>query len=666
MADMDGSPQNPHDPKPGKPAGRRDGRDPQPTLLPDIETLTAEQVKRSYEEGHDPRPRSVGRNPSPARRADYTYLHFHALAREAEREAGVGRGALSETTYEQLRAQAARDVSSDDELSEADLKVLTKWAPTSTVDVEPDRESEIPVLGAVFMLRHLSWMLLRLACRTGTRGPHPRRRHVAATILQMAFSRGRPEVWDTAKEFNGAQPFLGWAYGYPTDAAIEKSPERETFYEGVHEALSPENLDPRLAEHLQVETFKQFATQVVLDKHGQPRTDRKGRPVLRHPKAALALVADGSFTEGQAQQTPYVDEEHRQIRIRHRADRDGIRLRVYGSNGRFSRHVVGYKLVSLVCAVTGRCAISTLVPADAHEPDAAIYLLERLFALWPECPTQFLVGDKLYGHGLDFLREVLFRFGIDPVFPWRADYPTDNDSRIKGVPVCTCTGTPRPMTFKQRKGKWWGPAQRQEAGLKRGEWTPGEDLGIRYEYVCPSGTCKNKTTRPWDDPRIHTMLPHAGEGYHASLRRVLLRQRNVVECHYAALQRLGMQGRGVERPQWANDVEAYWMLALGSTFLTARRLVFENGLYERAIAECERLQLLANSGWTSPSPTISGQERAQVAADRASALGAPAPPESWVRECGGLIEPLSGSAVVWAEQWRGAGATIDALAAPSQ
>lgn len=74
-------------------------------------------------------------------------------------------------------------------------------------------------------------------------------------------------------------------------------------------------------------------------------------------------------------------------------------------------------------------------------------------------PAEYLVGDALFGHGKDFLRQVMFNFGLDPVFPWRADYKDEQDDQgnpltIKGVPVCRCTGTARPMVFKQRKGKW--------------------------------------------------------------------------------------------------------------------------------------------------------------------------------------------------------------------
>lgn len=202
----------------------------------------------------------------------------------------------------------------------------------------------------------------------------------------------------------------------------------------------------------------------------------------------------------------------------------------------------------------------------------------------------------------------------------------DNDEFIHVVPVCYCTGEARPMKFKQRKGKWCGPKQRLEGNLPRGEWDP-DGTSLRYEFVCPDGMCPNRTTRPWTDPRIHTVLPHTGEGYQASLRRVLLRQRNIVESHYAALQRLGLQGRGVERPAWANDVEVHWMLALGATFLTARRLVFESGLYDEVLSECQGLRLLDDAGRRCPAPGPTVRELAAATTTRNRRLGPPAPPE---------------------------------------
>lgn len=294
------------------------------------------------------------------------------------------------------------------------------------------------------------------------------------------------------------------------------------------------------------------------------------------------------------------------------------------------------------------------------EPDVVIYLLQRLFELWPECPVKYLVGDGLYGHSKDFLRELLFRFGIDPVFPWRADYPANVG--IKGVPVCRCTGTPRAMHLLHRKGKWWGAKQRLAGDLPRGQWVPEKDKRLRYEYCCPDadsrgkkGGCPNKTTYPWDDPRIHTYLPHTAvrDRYAGryDTRHVLLARRSIIESFFAALQRHGMQGRGVERPEWANDVEVTWMLGLGALFLTARRLVFENGLYEQAKAEAQRLHLLDDCTRQELAPGPTGEEQLCAADERrAREHGPVAPPTSWIRECGNRIEPLTGSAERWADE----------------
>jgi hypothetical protein len=59
--------------------------------------------------------------------------------------------------------------------------------------------------------------------------------------------------------------------------------------------------------------------------------------------------------------------------------------------------------------------------------------------------------------------------------------------------------------------------------------------------------CKNNTTKPLDNPRVFTHLPHAGECKQASMRRRFLRQRNIVEPYYASLMQLGPKGRGINR-----------------------------------------------------------------------------------------------------------------------
>jgi hypothetical protein len=612
-------------------------------VLPDETKVSADDLQEHYEAGHEPHVFALGRNPSPARVENWTYSQFLKLARDAERDADVGRGLLPARRYDELRAQAEADAeAARRELTPVEHALAKEWTATSTLTSEPelDEKNEHLVIAAVMRLPYVLWFLLHLARKTG-RTRTPARKLVAATILGMAFMRGRPEVWDTRMKFDGSCPLLGWAFLYPCHG--ETPPKRQNFYPAVHTVLSPENLDPRLLEHLQVEAFRRFATQI-------DGLDRQGRARLRHPKAGWALVADGSFTEGQAQQTPYVDEEQRQIRIRRRADRDGVRLRVYGRDGNFVKSVVGYKFCVLVCAATGRPVITTLVPATEHEPDVTLYLLERLFELWPEAPVHYLVGDKLYGHGHDFLRQLIFRWGIDPVIPWRRDAVEPEGTKL-GVPLCDCANLP--MRLKGRKDKWWGHENRlADPSMRRGVWAPPR---LRLEFVCDLGNqrCKNKQTNVWKAPHVATALPRVGPSdcEYVALRRVLEWQRNVVESFYANLQRRGMQRRGVDRPAWANDVEVNWMLGLAALFLTARRHVFESGLFAETCAEAAQLGLRDAPTEDAPSPGPSRDELAAARIRRLATSEPPAPPSSWVSELDGGPDEWSGSAADWASRW---------------
>jgi hypothetical protein len=136
------------------------------------------------------------------------------------------------------------------------------------------------------------------------------------------------------------------------------------------------------------------------------------------------------------------------------------------------------------------------------------------------------------------------------------------------------------------------------------------------------------------------------------LRRVLLRQRNVVESFYAWMQEHGKQGKGVERPAWANDTEVHWLLALTAIFYTAKSLVFENGAYDRALEEAQDLQLMENVGRANPSPGPDAQELAEATQQRNRVVGLPVPPASWVAASGDRSERLTGSAAIWLDEFR--------------
>ena len=89
----------------------------------------------------------------------------------------------------------------------------------------------------------------------------------------------------------------------------------------------------------------------------------------------------------------------------------------------------------------------------------------------------------------------------------------------------------------------------------------------------------------------------------------------------------------------------------GALFLTARRLVFENGLYDRANEEAKALRLLEDCTRAKLAP---GPTEAEIrAADerRAHVLPPHRPaPTAWVRKCANQIEPLTGSGEQWAAE----------------
>src|SRR4051794_23131032 len=54
-------------------------------------------------------------------------------------------------------------------------------------------------------------------------------------------------------------------------------------------------------------------------------------------------------------------------------------------------------------------------PANRPEGEALVDLVERLFALWPDCPCEFIVGDSAYDDR-NTAWELELCFGIHPVF----------------------------------------------------------------------------------------------------------------------------------------------------------------------------------------------------------------------------------------------------------
>jgi hypothetical protein len=576
------------------------------------------EEEEDYEAGHAPTPNPLWQGTSArAKRVELaTYQRFLELRREAIRDE-------LEFDETELRQQALAEVTANP-LSEEAERQFVEWTPTSVAEACPKGALESVVQRAVLILPHALWYFGYLARQTRLgQGYDAARKCVAATFLVMAFSRGRPDVWQSRLSFVG-DALRCWAWEYPEDD-VRPVPSRQNFYPALHTMLEHANVP--VVQELMVRSYMRLINQTR-------GVDRRGRPVPRHPKAGLALVADGSFVEEHFPQfKPPEGQEGRIIVVG--TGRDKVAYVTYADNGRFRKKVMGRRLVVLMCLATGLPVIAELASARDYEPEVVLRLLRRLFELAPDFPpVKYLLGDRLYGHSKQFCRDLVFSAGIHPVFPYRADYP---DRWGKCVPHCDCQAGPEedakteaeqerrkerliPMEVYGLGGRFWTQEKRMaslEAAARAQpgpngtrvvpRWQEGnaEERRVRLEYRCPS--CRRKTKgragAMWDDPRVVTFLPHKGTTGRAALRTGLLLRRNAVESLFAALQRLGLAGRGLERPGWCREDDELELLTLsGLLFLTLRRYAFESGLYDYALRESALLGLLDPLTLLRPSP----------------------------------------------------------------
>jgi hypothetical protein len=543
-----------------------------------------------------------------------TYLTFLELRREAIRDE-------LDFNEAELLAQAEAEVLRNP-LSDEAIAAFEEWKPTSTVEACPHDTLESVVHRAVLMLPGLLWLYGWLARQTKRRGHDAGRKCLAASFLFSAWGRVRPELWPIRISFIG-YALRAWGWEYPEDD-VRPTPGRNHFSPPIHRVLAP---DVAIVQELMVETFMKVARQTR-------GLDRQGRPLLRHPKAGLALVGDGSFCEADVQQhKPPDNERGRSIMVGD--GRDKVWYIVYGAFGRFRRRANGYRLVVLMDLATGLPVIAKLASNKEYEPDVILELLQRLFELEPNFPpVRYFLADRLHGHSKAHLRTLIFTAGITPVCPWRADYP---DKEKRGVPHCNCTRKEVPMRVVSWTDRFWSQEARMESirrqregKLKKGQRVVGRweacslaEQQARLTYSCQH--CKRRLTsptgmRPWDDPRIYTYLPHTGDGHLAALRTGLGLRRNAIESLFAALQRLGVAGKGMERPAWAKDQEMEWFVLTALLFMTARRLVFENGLYAYALAEAVDLGLLDPLTLKRPDSGLGAIDLAQARARRLEVL----------------------------------------------
>jgi hypothetical protein len=484
-----------------------------------------------------------------------------------------------------------------------DLKAFEDTAPTCSVPVPSKTRQECEV-AAVRWLPEIRWLSNFLWRKNNGRGFPGHRHMLIAVLLQMAFGRSRPELSSARDALLAGRPLLNWAHDYPDGCQA-----RSTFFQTFRRLL--ESKPAAVLPHVNLALLKRLAAEC----------DGKGR--LRHKEVGKIGIVDATLIEADVAQKSPKSEKHRELLTGRR--REKVRPVVYtGPEGNVRRFTHGYKLLAIICAETMAPMIWALVSASADERKETLLLLDKLFAIWPDCPLEILVGDGLYDGSIEFAHRLVFDYGIHPCFPMSAGYAAATPHlKSKGVPVCGCG---EEMKFKD-SDNYYTLERRIKEGIPRGQ--QAKRLDARLRWVCRNGKCKLVSTRPFDDPRLYTWLHHGGDHERASLRRALLVRRNAVESLFSSLKHLGLGGRAQERPRWACDIGMDWLLSLGLVFQTARRLVHENGLYQRAFDEAQGLGLLRQPSEQQPAPGPNELQLARARQSRAGALEPSQAPVTW-------------------------------------
>lgn len=552
-----------------------------------------------------PRPYSPGITMRTKRVAEWKHLTKIGLLARA-REQGLD---LSVAEAEKQAEQAFAELRQRSNAPEL-VKQFEKTAPTLEAPRPSEVEEDVEI-ASVLRLPVIRWLSQYLLGKTNRRGFQAARAMVAAVFLRMAFARCRPEIAAVRKKLLRGHTLASWAHDYPG-----QGPGKSQFYASLKAMLASKSATA--AVHANIELVRQLAE----------ATNAKGKPL--HPTAGQIGIVDATLVEADVpQRSP---QGQGQLREQHREmlrgpGRDKVRPVVYtDGRGNITRYAHGYKLMALVDLGLNVPLCWRLVPADADERAETRKLLTVLFRLWPDCPMWALVGDALYDHSKAFAHDLLFKWGLIPVFPRAGEYaPSLPYVGSEGVPHCNCGE----MKLKDTDA-FYTAKRRAKEGISRGVEAPRLDARLRW--ICPNKLCDPVTTRPFDDPRLYSYLPRGGTSAKAAVRAALLLRRNQVESIFASLKHLGLGGTKQERPAWACDEGMDWLLSAGLLYLTARRAVHADGAYDQAHDEAAELGLLEQPSPADPVPGPTELELARARRDRGGRLGDAEPPRTWSAE----------------------------------
>jgi hypothetical protein len=376
-----------------------------------------------------------------------------------------------------------------------------------------------------------------------------------AVYKRMAFGAGRPEIRRVLRELSDPEHHsLQRAYGHPL---LGQSGTSEPAVGRTLKAMLDRN-DPV----------------ALLDSN--VRALRRLRE-LGYPDIGRRLVVDGTpISSPRPDRQGYSAAERRLI-----ANGLGADLGKHGGDDRQDKIWHGWTLLILVDLASTLPLVWMLVPASHREHPHASELLDLLLDRWPECAPEVIAGDREYDvEGLCWTLEA--SYGVHPCFSRRDEVAHEYRwAQTEGVPQCARHGA---MKLEQAEG-FVGGRKRLALGL-----VPGEEAdlsGARMRWVCVACSAR-ATTRPQENPRLYTYLPHGGAHPRVGLRAALLHRRNAVESVNDSLKdRIGHGG--AHSCKWlSSDRQVQWLvggIVLGQTL---RALAHESGLYEELADEVRR------------------------------------------------------------------------------
>jgi hypothetical protein len=389
------------------------------------------------------------------------------------------------------------------------------------------------------------------------------RKVVLALIERNIYGRGRKEIKCHYNDLFTDDRLLHWAYGEPLGPDGGSARSLKATYRTAGAALY--RSDPEITVKLNIEALRELRD-------------------LGHDDVGRYLAVDGVAVEGNFEQRAAVSDGE-ELLLRRGSDAAFV---VHKGLDRPAKAWRGWTAVVLVDLKTN-CPVAWVErPANVHESESLLAALDVLFDYWPDCPTEYVVGDRAYDSS-PLILELERNYGIHGVFPLRniaAEAIVHRDTL--GVPACSKHG----LMKRIQADDFVGPSRRRHLNLTRG-MAAGQEFRPRIRWKCESCPDQVTYTRPTDNARFYTFLPHLGDSKQAGLRMALRAHRNQAESLFSSLENCGFCLKGQWKSKWANEAHRVsWLIGGGLLAHTMRRLTFENGEYERVLNEAESLGVI--------------------------------------------------------------------------